>query len=151
VVFNGSFDHAIDDKGRVSIPVRFRDELQRNACEALVITNNFTTGQPCLQLYSPDGWQREIVSRVQNKPHFDPEIEDFLNFIVGSAHEVPIDRAGRILIPPRLRAFAGLEREVTFSGRLGYFQLWSKARFEQVFNASAEMFKDPEFRRKLAL
>ena len=151
MLFNGSFDHAIDEKGRVSIPVRFREELQRNRCDALVITNNFTSGQSCLQLYSPDEWQRQVVSRVQQKPHFDPDTEDYLTFIVGSAHEVPLDRAGRILIPPKLRAFAGLDREVTFAGRLGFFQLWNKATFEEVFAASAEKFKDPEFRRKLAL
>ena len=151
MVFNGSFDHAIDEKGRVSIPVRFREALERDHCETLVITNNFTGTKPCLQVYPPDEWQRRVVARVQQKPHFDPDIEDYLNFIVSRAHEVPLDRQGRILIPPNLREFAGLDRDVTFTARLTYFQLWDKATFAEVFAASAEKFKDPDFRRKLAL
>lgn len=151
MVFNGSFDHAIDEKGRVSIPVRFRDALLRDHCDTLVITNNFTSGQPCLQLYPPAEWQRQVVSRVQQKPHFDPDTEDFLTFIVGSAHEVPLDRQGRILIPPKLREFATLGRDVTFTARLSFFQLWDSRTFGQIFAAAQERFKDPKFREKLGI
>ncbi len=151
MVFNGSFDHAIDEKGRVSIPVRFREALQRDHCDTLVITNNFTSGKPCLQLYPPDEWQRQVVARVQQKPHFDPDTEDYLTFIVGSAHEVPLDRQGRILIPPKLREFAALDRDATFCARLSFFQLWDTPTFEQVFASAMEKFKDPQFRQKLGL
>jgi len=152
VLFSGSFDHAIDEKGRVSIPARFRDALLREQCESLMITNSFSNGdKPCLQLYTPSEWDRQVIAPAQQKPQFDPAFEEYLLFFIGMAHEVPLDRQGRILIPPKLREHARLERDVTFTARGAYFQLWDKAIFEQVLAAAADKFKDPEFRRKLNL
>ena len=70
---------------------------------------------------------------------------------IGGAHEVPVDRQGRILIPTNLRDYAKLDREVTFSARQDHFQLWDKQTLGKVLKATEEKIIDPEFFTKLGL
>jgi MraZ protein len=150
-VFSGRYDHAIDEKGRVSIPVRFREELQREGLDRLYITNAFHDRNRCLELYPPAEWSN-LIDKIRQKARFDPKLEMFELFYIGGAHEVQVDRQGRILVPPRLREFAKLGREVTFSARSDHFQLWDKEQLEQVLKAAeAKMLEDPEFFQKLGL
>jgi MraZ protein len=72
-------------------------------------------------------------------------------FLVGGAHEVQVDRQGRILIPPRLREYAHLDREVTFSALIDHFQLWDKALLQRILEAAEQKMMDPEFVAKLNL
>jgi len=148
-VFSGRFEHAIDDKGRVSIPARFREVLERNNHERLFITNWYgAEGEPCLELYPPNLWQ-ELLDKAANQPRFSANMQTFEVFFIGGAHEVPVDRQGRILIPSLLREFAGLYRDVLFSAVRDHFQLWDKARLEKVLKTSQERIRDPQFFEKL--
>ncbi len=149
-MFSGRFDHSIDEKGRVSIPVRFREVLQRENHDRLYITNFPFDGQHCLALYPPSQWET-LNASLRAKPRFDPRVQVFETLIIGGAHEVPVDRQGRILIPPKLREYAALDREVTFSARQDHFQLWDKQILEKVLKASEEKIMDPEFFSKLGL
>jgi MraZ protein len=150
-VFSGRFDHAIDEKGRVSIPVRFREELQREGLDRLYITNYFHERSRCLELYPPAEWTK-LIDKIRQKASFEPRLQTFEMFYIGGAHEVQVDRQGRILIPPKLREFANLGREVTFSARTDHFQLWDKQELERVLNAAHEkMMEDPEFFQKLGI
>jgi MraZ protein len=149
-VFSGRFDHAIDDKGRVSIPARFRDLLQREGHDRLFITNFYYSRERCLELYPPAEWEK-FVAQVSSRNRFDPVVQKFETFYIGGAFEVPVDRQGRILIPPRLRDFAGLSREVTFSALRDHFQLWDKPVLERVLRATEDELQDPAFYEKLNL
>jgi transcriptional regulator MraZ len=149
-VFSGRFDHSIDEKGRVSIPVRFREVLQRDGHDRMFITNFPFSGERCLALYPPSQWDI-LNASLKSKPRFDPQVQVFETLIIGGAHEVPVDRQGRILIPPKLRAYASLDREVTFSARQDHFQLWDKPTLEKVLKATEEQINDPEFFAKLGL
>jgi MraZ protein len=149
-VFSGRFDHSIDEKGRVSIPARFRDVLLRENHDRLYITNFPYAGERCLALYPPSQWDR-LNAHLQTKPRFDPQVQVFETLIIGGAHEVPVDRQGRILIPPNLREYARLDREVTFSARQDHFQLWDKKILEKVLKATEQKIMDPEFFSKLGL
>jgi MraZ protein len=149
-VFSGRFDHAIDEKGRVSIPVRFREILQRENHDRLYITSLPASGQRCLALYPPSEWDR-LNQMLRAKPRFDPQVQIFETFVIGGAHEVPVDRQGRILIPPKLRDYASLDREVTFSARQDHFQLWDKQVLEKVLQAIEEQIMDPRFFEKLGM
>ncbi len=149
-MFSGRFDHSIDEKGRVSIPVRFRDVLQRENHDRLFITNFPFSGQRCLALYPPSQWDT-LNARLREKPRFDPQVQVFETLVIGGAHEVPVDRQGRILIPPKLRDYASLDREVTFSARQDHFQLWDKQVLEKVLKATEEQIMDPQFFAKLGL
>jgi MraZ protein len=149
-VFSGRFDHAIDEKGRVSIPARFREVLQREGDDRLFITNFFYSRERCLELYPPKEWDA-FVGKIAQKGRFDPALQKFETFYIAGAQEVPVDRQGRILIPAKLREWAGLEREVTFSARRDNFQLWDKAVLERVLRATEEEIQDPAFFEKLNL
>ncbi len=149
-MFSGRFDHSIDEKGRVSIPVRFRDVLERENHDRLFITNFPFNGERCLALYPPSQWDT-LNARLKEKPRFDPHVQVFETLVIGGAHEVPVDRQGRILIPPKLREYASLDREVTFSARQDHFQLWDKQVLEKVLKATEEQIMDPQFFAKLGL
>jgi MraZ protein len=149
-VFSGRFDHSIDEKGRVSIPVRFREVLSRAGSEILFITNFVASKKKCLELYPPDEWQR-LVGRIKQKGAFDPRVRTFQTFYLGGAHEVQVDRQGRILIPPKLREFAHLDREVTFSAMTDHFQLWDRRVLDKVLKEAELAFQDPKFLEGLDL
>src|SRR5208282_291571 len=92
-LFTGRFDHSIDEKGRVSIPVRFREVLQRENHDRLYITGFPNNGTRYLALYPPSQWD-VLNANVKSKPRFDPSVQIFEKVIVGGAHEVPVDRQG---------------------------------------------------------
>ena len=149
-VFSGRFDHSIDEKGRVSIPVRFREVLQRESHDRLYITNFKEYGQPCLEAYLPNEWEN-VISKFVNKRMLDPNLQLFETFYVGGAHEVPVDKQGRILIPPKLREFAKLDRDVTFAAMIDHFQLWDRGAHEKLSAVAEEMISNPDFLEKLNL
>lgn len=149
-MFSGRFDHAIDEKGRVSIPARFREKLEREASDRLFITNAKFGGKRCLDLYPPAEWG-QLLDKISAKARFDDAVRHFEMFYIGGAFEVPVDKQGRILIPPKLREWAALGREVTFSASTDHFQLWEKGALEEVLAAVEKRFEDPEFLSKLGL
>jgi len=149
-VFSGRFDHAIDAKGRVSIPVRFREVLQKADLDRLFITNFILSNEPCLALYPPDEWWR-LVAKVRQRPSFDRNVQLFQTFYLGGAHEVEVDNHGRIVIPPKLRQFAHLDKDVTFSAMTDHFQLWDKATLDRVLGEAMKNFADPNFLNSLGL
>ena len=149
-VFSGRFDHAIDSKGRVSVPARFREALQKAGADRFFITNSIFNRERCLELYLPSEWER-LVGKIKQKPSFDPNVQTFQTFYIAGAHEVEVDTQGRILIPPRLREFAHLDKQVTFSAQTDRFQLWDKAVLERVLAEAERNFADPKFLENLNL
>jgi MraZ protein len=147
-VFSGRFDHAIDDKARVSIPVRFREVLQREGHDRLYITNFMVEHERCLELFPPGEWDR-VIAKFSSGRVLNRASQLFETFYIGGAHEVPVDRQGRILIPPKLREFARLDRDVTFSAKHNRFELWNRATLERVLNLAEEQLQDPEFLAKI--
>ncbi|HVA69587.1 MAG TPA: division/cell wall cluster transcriptional repressor MraZ [Candidatus Binataceae bacterium] len=149
-MFSGRFDHSIDDKGRVSIPVRFRENLERDSDDRLFITNFISQAERCLVLYPPGEWLK-VVGRLRQRSGFEGPLQLFQTFFIGGAHEVQVDKQGRILIPPKLREFARLDRDVTFSAMTDHFQLWNKPTLERVLSAAEEQMMQPGFYEQLKL
>jgi MraZ protein len=149
-LFHGRFDHSIDEKGRVSIPVRFREVLESAGQQVLYITNCNFDGERCLELYPPSQWER-LIGNVRQKGAFNPEVRAFQTFYIGGAHEVEVDKQGRVLIPPRLREYAALQREVTFSAMADHFQLWDRQAMDRRVKSIEPQFADPRFWEKLGL
>ena len=149
-MFSGRFDHALDDKGRVSLPVRFREVLTRESLDRLYITKAPFESEHCLAVYPPTEWDR-LVGRLQQKPSFDPDVQHFKLWFLGEAHEVQVDRQGRILVPSKLREFAGLGHEVAFSGMPDYFQLWDRLALDRTVKFAEDRIGDRSFRNTLEL
>lgn len=136
--FRGAHEHPVDEKGRVSVPHKFREILRTKGDERLVLTRFVTGTSRCLHAYPFDAWI-ELESRLRAKPQFDPKFMAFKQFYLGNAHECQIDRQGRILIPPRLREYAGLNGDVVFVGDLEKFSIWDRAAHAAVDKAGEQL------------
>jgi MraZ protein len=123
-VFLGEFDHTIDDKGRVAVPARFREEIG----EGLIVTRGFDR---CLQAFPRPIWQN-LSQRVSALSMGNEESRQLRRLLFSSAAEVEVDRQGRILIPQNLREYAGLAEQVVIAGMDTYFEIWSGGRWSEV-------------------
>ena len=124
-MFRGCFEHTIDDKGRLSIPAKYREALETAFVSPLILTRQ----KDCLVAYPADEWRR-LEEKMNEMPSFDPKVQAFRRFFYAPAQECPIDKAGRLLVPPTLRTFAALDRDVILSGMGKTFEIWSKERYE---------------------
>jgi MraZ protein len=134
-VFRGRFDHAIDGKGRVSLPARYRESMTAMREEILVAT---TSDDPCLRAY-PQRAFNDFQEKLAEKPSLDPRLRRLMRHFVGNACDCPLDGMGRVLLPPALREYAGLVREVVFVGQVRFIEIWSKERWEKTFGNSLEL------------
>src|SRR5262249_46995241 len=114
-MFRGHFEHAVDDKGRVAIPIQFREALSGLQEERLVATNVGIRESHRLGVYSLRGW-RVIGDGVRAMDPFDEVVVSFCNLYVAPAQELRLAVQGRILLPPLLREHAGIKRDVTITG-----------------------------------
>ena len=149
-MFRGHFDHTVDDKGRVAIPSRFREELSRLQDERLVATKFKVRGRPCLDVYPQSAWSR-LEDELTSKNVFDAALTDFMEVYVSTATDVPLDSQGRILLPLHLRQFARLARDATFTGRVNLFRIWDKGTWEQVSSEAEQILDQPEVLKGLDL
>ncbi|RMG90466.1 MAG: division/cell wall cluster transcriptional repressor MraZ [Candidatus Dadabacteria bacterium] len=136
-MFRGCFEHTIDDKGRLSIPARFREALETTFSAPLYLTRH----KDCLVAYPADEW-RALEARINELPAFDPKIQAFRRFFYAPAQECPVDKAGRILVPPTLRSYAGLDRQVVLAGMGRNFEIWAKERYDAAMDAVAAQFDE---------
>ena len=134
-MFSGRYEHTIDAKGRVSIPSKFREILTSSYGDDRLIVTSFM--DPCLIAYPVAEWQA-IEERVRQLPRFDPVVVRVKRVLVSGATECQIDRNGRILIPPVLRQFAGLKREMVWAGHVDSIEIWSKGNWERMHEKASE-------------
>jgi MraZ protein len=123
-VFRGRYEHTIDPKGRLSIPSRYRDELVARGITTLVLSE----GDHCVWAFPLDAWE-QLEERLRLHPQLSPERRSVVRVMVASAKECPVDRAGRTRVPPELREFAGLKKDVMITGALEWFEIWSRERW----------------------
>jgi MraZ protein len=142
-MFRGTYEHPIDDKGRLNVPMRFRELLRADEAERLVITNFVIEKRHCLQAFPYDAWL-QFEARLKAKPQFDPKLTTFKHFYLGGAHECQIDKQGRILIPPRLREDAHLKSVAVIVGDLDKFSIWDRETYSPVFTAGEEMLMNDQ-------
>lgn len=121
--FLGSVEHALDDKARLIVPARFRERLGAG----FIIT--IAKPDPCLALYPSLAWAR-ICQRLEDAPRKDPAFRAFVRGIFANTEEVACDAQGRLVIPAKLRAYAGIDRDVVSVGTLTRVEIWSKERYD---------------------
>src|SRR3989339_692595 len=119
-MFRGRYIHTIDDKGRVSIPSKFRELLSSQFDERLIITNF----DGCLWGYTYPEWQK-IEEKVAALPQFKPEVKALQRVFISAATECVIDKPGRIMIPQTLREYAGIPKELVFVGMTKRIEIWA--------------------------
>ncbi len=116
-MFLGQYTYSVDAKGRLTIPVRFRAALAGGA----YIVQGFDRN---LLVYTTEGYQR-LAKQASVHSTTNPEARAMRRVVFGRASEIGLDSAGRILIPPFLREWAGLDSEVTIIGTGDYFEIWN--------------------------
>ena len=142
-MFRGQYAHAIDEKGRTSVPSRFREILAAQGESRLVITAGV---DPCLVAYPMKEWIA-FEDRLSQLPRFDPSVAMIRRLYVSGAVEIELDKVGRLLVPKELRDIGGLEREALWAGMGKHFELWSKERFDGL---RAQVLADEKTKQNLA-
>ncbi len=124
-MFRGSSNHTIDPKGRIIIPARFREELKSDGGNGVMVT----VMDNCLFAFPFDSWY-ELEDKIMSLPTTNAYMRRFRRVFVGEAAECKCDKQDRILIPPTLRQYAKLEKEIVLVGALKHFEIWSKERWD---------------------
>ncbi len=120
-MFLGEYDHTIDAKGRLAVPAKFRAQMDRGA----VISKGMGT---CLSVYTMERWDEKSAELASGKTS--DELRDFERRIYPSASEVELDSQGRMVIPAKLRNYAGLASEVTVAGVRDHFEIWDRTAWQ---------------------
>jgi MraZ protein len=127
-MFRGVNELNLDSKGRLAVPTRYRDELQQTANGRLISTVNPVENDHCLLLYPLPEWE-EIERKLVKLPTLNATTRRLQRLLIGHATELELDGNGRILLPPPLREFAGLDKAVVLIGQGNKFEIWDQARW----------------------
>lgn len=127
-MFLGEFRHTIDEKGRLTIPAKYRGSL----AAGMVVTRGFERN---LMAFSLEGWE-ELAERIKALPISDPGAREFRRRVFSGAVDLIPDRQGRVLLPPYLREFAGIETDVVIAGMYNHIEIWSDNAWQPVRESS---------------
>ena len=125
MMFMGEFHHNIDDKSRIVLPSKFREELG----DTFVITRGL---EGCLFVYSMTEWNN-IVQKLKQLPFTKKDARAFLRFFLSGASESQADKQGRIAIPSTLVSYANLTKECVVIGVNDRLEIWSNESFSNLF------------------
>ncbi|MFW5940813.1 MAG: division/cell wall cluster transcriptional repressor MraZ [Chloroflexota bacterium] len=123
-MFLGEYTHTIDDKGRITIPAKFRGEL----ATGLVVTRGFDQN---LMVFPLKEWEA-LAERIAQRPLGDEDVRAFRRRVFSGAVDLAPDRQGRIVLPQYLRDFAGIDGEVVVAGVFNYIELWNTEAWQSV-------------------
>ncbi|UCF92800.1 MAG: division/cell wall cluster transcriptional repressor MraZ [Desulfobacterales bacterium] len=124
-MFRGSSFHNIDGKGRIIIPARFREAIKSDGADGVVVSRM----DNCLVAFTHEEWNK-LESKILALAATSTYMRRFRRFFVGGAFECNCDKQDRILIPPTLRQYAGLDKEIALVGVVDHFEIWSRENWE---------------------
>ena len=137
-MFQGTFHHTIDKKGRVSIPSKFREALREKYSEEVMLTRD---PDKCLVVYPIAEWN-VFEEKLKQLSRHEEEQKKARRYIFSVTEKCTLDKAGRILIPPLLREYAELEKDIYVIGNSDTFEIWSNKRWEEYNKDSSDVFKN---------
>ncbi|AEB08492.1 division/cell wall cluster transcriptional repressor MraZ [Desulfobacca acetoxidans] len=144
-MFRGRFFHVMDDKGRITIPPRYREILQERTDRHLIVTNL----DGYLIAFPQSEWE-VIEQRLSQLSFLRKDFRAFQRLFVSGASECPLDRQGRILLPPSLREYAKLDKDVVLAGAVRCFEIWDRQLWDQEMTRIEAMDSD-EVRKELGI
>ena len=133
-MFMGEYHHNIDNKGRLIIPAKFREELG----DEFVITRGL---DQCLFGYSMEEWS-QIEEKLKTLPLTKKDARAFTRFFFSGATECELDKQGRVNISSPLLNYAKLEKECVILGVSNRIEIWSKQQWEDYFSESEDSFAE---------
>lgn len=135
--FRSRSEHNLDEKGRLNIPSRFREVLNRKQPETLMVTN----WHNCLKAYPVQVWgiiENKLLKEAKKQAGMDA----FVRYVISGLTECPLDKQGRILIPQSLRTVFSITKEVVLSGMLDHFEIWDKEAWEAETKKTRDNFQN---------
>lgn len=133
-MFLGEFQHTLDDKGRLTIPAKFRDGLGSR----FIVTRGL---DGCLFAYPLAEWQ-VLEARLKTLPLTKADARAFVRFLFSGAAEGELDRQGRITLPQSLREYAKIDKDVVVVGVSNRVEIWAKESWEQYVAQAETSFED---------
>jgi MraZ protein len=131
-MFRGINNLTLDAKGRLAVPARYRERIQETCRGQLVVTID---RDHCLLIYPLQEWE-SLEERLVRLPSLNKQARELQRLLLGHATEVELDGHSRVLLPPELRSFAGLERDVVLLGLGRKFELWQQVAWDARREAS---------------
>jgi MraZ protein len=122
-MFIGEYQHTLDEKGRIAIPVKFRRELEKGA----VVTRGL---DHCLTIYTADEWQK-LATRLADLPMGSANTRAFARLMLAGAMDVSVDAQGRVMVPDYLRSYATLGKKVVLAGLYNRLEVWDSVKWEE--------------------
>ena len=133
-MFMGEYHHTIDDKGRIIIPSKFREQLG----ETFIITRGI---ENCLFAYSNENFQK-IVDKLETLPFTKKDAREFMRFFLSGASEAEFDKQGRIHITSPLISYAGIKKECVIIGSGDRLEIWSLDSWNKFFDSAKDNMSD---------
>ena len=133
-MFMGEYHHNIDDKSRIVLPSKLREELGMR----FVVTRGL---EGCLFVYSSDEWNR-LVDKLKKLPFTKKDARAFLRFFLSGATECTFDKQGRIALPVPLVNYAKLKKECVIIGVNDRLEIWAEDSFNEFFSENEENISD---------
>ena len=130
----GEYHHTIDDKGRIIIPAKFRNELG----DKFIVTRGL---ENCLFAYPESTWN-QIVDKLKTLPFTKKDARNFTRFFLSGATTVEFDKQGRINIPSTLAAYSNLLKECVIIGVGDRLEIWSENSWNEFFNQNKDSMSD---------
>jgi MraZ protein len=135
-MFLGEFQHSLDAKGRVILPAKYRDQLAGGAF--------VTKGRGgCLSVFTPEEFEVVATEIREQSKRGQRELNAARSFFGGTT-EVRPDKQGRVALPPNLREYAGLDREVVLVGLFSRIEIWDRARWHELDQAGAQALSESD-------
>ncbi|HLC99772.1 MAG TPA: division/cell wall cluster transcriptional repressor MraZ [Patescibacteria group bacterium] len=134
-MFIGEYQHSIDEKGRLAVPVKFRDVL----AEGAVVTRGL--GDNCLFLYTNAEWEK-VADRIANLSTAKANSRAASRLMLGGAMDVKLDKQGRIILPEYLKKYAELKKKVVIAGLYDRLEIWDAEVWEQYKKNAEKESKD---------
>jgi len=144
-MFRGNSYHSLDEKGRLVIPARFRNVISQSSVDAIMASKM----DGAIFCYTFEQWHK-IEQRILNLATKSENMRRFRRIFIGGAFECPLDKQGRVLIPPALREHAGLNKEIVLVGVLDHFEIWDRDSFAAEDARLQKDLRDEAIRNEIA-
>jgi MraZ protein len=128
LIFRGTFEHALDAKHRLTVPAKFRAALAGGV--VLAASPETTAAAPrSIAIWTPDAYETYTAAALEGLSPIAPEARDLKRFFFNYSHDTELDSAHRVMIPPTLKEYAGLEREVVVTGSGECLEVFDRSRY----------------------
>ena len=137
-MFYGEFEHALDNKGRVIIPARFREIFKEHYADKFYITRGLDR---CLFVFTEESWKIQ-EKKFREMPFTKTESRKFNRLYFSGACDVVCDKQGRVLIPDYLKQYAEINEDVVIIGVSDRIEIWAKEKWQEFYKSNQDNFED---------